>query len=269
MAEFIFPLRKRPDLSYHKDGNKRFFGADRNGRKHAGCDLIADPGTEILAMADGKVIQGPYPFTDIVFALEVKHANGMVVRYGEIAQRIPPGIRVGTSVSQGQVIAYVGRFRKGGSMLHLEMYAGTEEGSLSGGGEYKRRSDLIDPTDILDSAPLLGTAVLPPDSPEDKDASAKPYRKGRVSALVTSTLKVRGEASTASAVLAKLSPMSICRIVEEIAGSPYPPNCSTKWYKVKLDGQDGFVAADFIEVITPDSKPPQPPRKVKGRVNYP
>ena len=264
MGDFIFPLRKRPDENYTTGG--RGFGSNRSGgsRRHAACDLIADPGTEILAMADGKVIRGPSFFYEGTYALEVKHANGMVVRYGEISKLVPPGIKAGTEVSRGQVIASVGQLNSGSSMLHLEMYDGTEEGPLTVGGDnsFNRRADLVDPTPFLDAAHLVD------DSKEDKDTSAVPYRKGRVNALVTSTLKVRGEASTESVILTKLAPGATCKMVDEVTGSPYPPNNSTKWYKIKLYGQDGFVAADFIDVITDDSKPPQPTSSVSGRVNH-
>jgi SH3-like domain-containing protein len=232
--------------------------------------LIAPTGTEILAMADGKVIQGPYGFYSGTYALEVEHANGMVVRYGEIGLRVPAGIKAGTRVSRGQVIAYVGQLESGSHMLHLEMYDGSGEGPLTerGNNSYSRRSDLVDPTPYLDAAHLLGAAPVSDVSKEDKDASGVPYRQGRVSAQVTSTLKVRGEASTASVILAKLAPGATCKIVEDVAGDSYPPNNSTKWYKVKLEGREGFVAADFIDVITPGSKPPQAPSSVSGRVNH-
>jgi hypothetical protein len=134
-------------------------------------------------------------------------------------------------------------------------------GSLSGGGPYKRRRDLVDSTPYLDAAPLLD------DLQEDEDESGAPYRKGRVNALVTSTLKVRDKASTESEILAKLAPGATFKIIEEVEGSFYPPNNSTTWYKVKLAEQEGFVAADFIDVITPPLPPPEVFSSV-GRVNH-
>jgi len=90
-----FPLRKRPAASYHE--RPRAFGAPRaNGvRKHAGCDLYAPAGTEVLAVEDGTVLRGPYLFYDVVYALEVQHPSG-IVRYGEIARAAegsPPASR--------------------------------------------------------------------------------------------------------------------------------------------------------------------------------
>ena len=180
VAEFIFPLRKRPTLDY-KSG-AREFGAARAGgkRKHAGCDLKVPKGTEILCMANGKVIRGPYPFYEGTYALEVQHENGLVVRYGEISAKVPQGISSGVKVTQGQNIAFVGQLNSGNSMLHLEMYAGTKTGTLTQTGTpYKRRADLLDPTSYLDSAILIDAAgeamgALPQAVPEDRSETAEP-----------------------------------------------------------------------------------------------
>ena len=153
-----FPLRKRSGVSY-KTG-KRYFGAPRTtstggSRAHAGCDLIVPRGTEILAVADGQVLQSPYPFYSGTYALEVRHEGGFVVRYGEI-MGAAAGVTQGAKVRRGQVIAYVGQLESGSAMLHLEMYAGTQEGALTVRGirPFQRRSDLIDPTTYLDQAVL-------------------------------------------------------------------------------------------------------------------
>lgn len=260
MANFIFPLREKPAADYHTGA--REFGANRaGGRKHAGCDLKAPPGTEIVAMANGEVIRGPYFFYEGTYALEIKHANGMVVRYGEISQKVLVGIKEGTRVSQGQVIALVGKLDSGNSMLHLEMYKGTESGALTqSGNKFKRRSDLVDPAPYLDAAPLLGSSLS-----EEVDAV---HRKGRVNARVTSTLKVRDKASADSVIVYKLAPGATCKILEDVTGSPYLPDNSTKWYKVEHEGQQGFVAADFIDVVSAGQEPPQTPSSVDGQVNH-
>ncbi len=70
----IFPMRARPSDSYH-DGSRKF-GADRdNGRKHAGCDLYAPIGTDILAVKNGIIINGPSEFAGGTYALEVDHGD--------------------------------------------------------------------------------------------------------------------------------------------------------------------------------------------------
>jgi len=155
----IFPLKFRPPEDYH--GGARNFGADRdNGRKHAGCDLIAPIGTEIMAVKDGKVAFGPYEFAGGTYAIEVDHGD-IIIRYTEIQDTFPPGIKAGVTVKQGQVIAYVGAYHaKNGKikhMLHFEMYSKKSAGGLTrrDNPPYQRRSDLKDPTDFLDNAELL------------------------------------------------------------------------------------------------------------------
>jgi murein DD-endopeptidase MepM/ murein hydrolase activator NlpD len=156
-----FPLRNRavpaftaPPLSR---GHHRYFGAprkDRHGnyRAHAGVDLIAAPGTPVLAVDDGKPIRFSPGFFDVTGALEVEHDNGLVVRYGEVSQ-VPGLVRAGV-VQRGQVVAYVQENSAGTAMLHIEFYAGTKQGSLSqpGANAFNRRGDLVNGTNYLMSA---------------------------------------------------------------------------------------------------------------------
>ncbi len=159
---FSFPLPILPGESYHTGGRK--FGAQRPGRKHAGCDLKVPTGTPICAIADGVVHLGPYPFYYGSYALEVNHGD-IRVRYGEILAtaavnkrlRILPEIKAGARVVKGQLIAYVGLMTDGSHMLHFECYSNPKWNSpLSDksktGGAFKRRSDLMDPTNLLDGA---------------------------------------------------------------------------------------------------------------------
>ena len=150
----LFPLRARPAADYHRAGLS--FGSDRDGgrRKHAACDLLAPLGTEILAVDDGVLIQAPYAFYHGTFALEVWHTY-FVVRYGEIS-RAAAGLRAGSTVTRGQVIAYVGRMHRD-SMLHFEMYSGFDSGPLTvrSNPPFQRRPDLMDPTGFLDRAVMI------------------------------------------------------------------------------------------------------------------
>lgn len=153
-----FPLRARPAESYREA--PRAFGSARDGgqRQHAGCDLYAEAGAEVLAVEDGQVIQGPYPFYDITAALEVRHPCG-VVRYGEISAEVMPGIHPGSAVTQGQVIAILADVGHGTArpnlppMLHFELYDGTAAGQLTDKTRppFMRREDLQDPADYLDT----------------------------------------------------------------------------------------------------------------------
>ena len=149
-----FPLPTRPTQDYHAGGLR--FASDRDGgRKHAACDLITDKGTSIYAVADGKVIEDPYPFYHGSKALEVDHGD-FTVRYGEISS-VVHGLVKGTQVSEGDLIAYVGKMTND-SMLHFEMYSNDATGPLTDRTKlpFQRRGDLMDPTDFLDNADLRG-----------------------------------------------------------------------------------------------------------------
>ncbi len=156
----IFPMRTRPVESYKEE--PRSFGSNRdNGtRKHAGCDLYAPIGTEILAVNDGIIAQGPSEFAGGTYALAVDH-GGFIVRYAEIMEKFPEGIKAGAQVRQGQVIGYVGKFVGKDStirhMLHFEMYKTNAKGALTDKNNppYMRRNDLENPTDFLDKAVLI------------------------------------------------------------------------------------------------------------------
>ena len=169
-----FPFEKSPATPYHGPGaGMRAFGARRSGgqRAHAGIDLYFPDFTPVLAMADGTVTRGPYPFYLKTFAIEVDH-GGFLARYGEVAPERTPFVQEGHHVTRGQQIGRVGILTKAGGgrlgvpsmMLHLEMYDKTETGNLTravgtsgrfmGGAPFLRRRDLIDPTGFLARAPL-------------------------------------------------------------------------------------------------------------------
>jgi SH3-like domain-containing protein len=241
MAQILFPLRKRPAYSY-KDGGREF-GACRSGcsRLHAGCDLLAPKGTEVLAIDNGTVIQGPYHFYDVVYALEVKHDSGIVVRYGEILQSLPRGISPGARVSRGQVIGYVGLMTSGSSMLHFEMYRGTVNGELTtGSGPYRRRSDLMDPTPFLDAA-LFGP-VTPPKPLQPGEARANDH--------VSTVLNLRSQPAVEASIVTTLSPGTVAKLVRSVTGGPYTAEGSSRndWFELETGGQAGFAAGYYVEV---------------------
>lgn len=153
----IFPFKFKPKKSY-KTGIRAFGTKRSNGkRKHAGCDLYGPKGATIRAIKYGKVIRS-YAFYLGTRALEVDHGD-VVVRYGEISG-VASGIKKGSIVKRGQLIAYVGElvFKSGTkmSMLHIELYKGTSKGALTVRGlkPYQRRNDLMNPTPYLNAAKM-------------------------------------------------------------------------------------------------------------------
>jgi murein DD-endopeptidase MepM/ murein hydrolase activator NlpD len=143
-----FPLAVVPQRTY-QSGSTRFGARRSKGtRKHAGCDLIATEGTKIYAIDDGTIIRGPYPFYRGTYAIEVKHTR-FVARYCEI-KGVVSGLKKGSVIKGGQLIAYVGRMHHS-SMLHFELYQGSNTGPLTqrSNTPYQRREDLLDPTPYL------------------------------------------------------------------------------------------------------------------------
>lgn len=145
-----FPLPFVPELSFKTAGRK--FGAQRDGgkRSHAGCDLIATLGTEILAIEDGIVYEASTPFYRGTNSMVVRHSSGCYVRYCEILAE-KEVLSKGTQVKAGEVIAKVGKMFVD-SMLHFELYSGQASGPFTqrGNGKFQRRSDLVDPTSLLE-----------------------------------------------------------------------------------------------------------------------
>ncbi len=144
-----FPTAAKPTHSY-TSGMRRFGAGRSGGRLHAACDLYRYKNEPIRSVAPGKVIRNLYKFYQGTYALEVRHSGGFVVRYGEMtSKRYVSG---GETVNMGQRIGNMGVVNSGccRPMLHFELYKGTKKGSLSGGGPgYRRRSDLMDPTQYL------------------------------------------------------------------------------------------------------------------------
>lgn len=147
-----YPLA-RPVNSYRSGAGA--FGANRaNGRKHAGCDLYAPPGTPVFAVASGIVGQLSTDFMGGnppgIGAVTINHTI-FVCRYAEIR----PMVKSGQSVRAGQQIGTVQNlvFRSGftTSMVHFEMFTGLLTGPLSDrkNPPRMRRKDLINPTFFL------------------------------------------------------------------------------------------------------------------------
>jgi murein DD-endopeptidase MepM/ murein hydrolase activator NlpD len=102
------------------------FGAPRDGgaRVHLGVDIIADEGQDLYAVVPGTI-------TKIwVASQEPRVGNGVRITmpdgtyffYGHM-QRVAPGIQVGTQVTAGQLLGWVGETGNAGiPHLHLEIH---------------------------------------------------------------------------------------------------------------------------------------------------
>lgn len=161
-----FPTFEKPTASYQISPRK--FGANRSGsRLHAACDLYQTAkGQGVRSISPGRVIRDLYYFYQGTFAIELKHQDGTVARYGEITGQRPPGFNKNLPISGGQTIGYVGKVSSNccEPMLHFERYKGTLTGPLTQpqANRYHRRADLIDATiDLL----AWEEATFPPTSP--------------------------------------------------------------------------------------------------------
>ncbi|MFV0309098.1 MAG: peptidoglycan-binding protein [Desertimonas sp.] len=103
------------------------WGAARsNGRVHLGVDILAAEGTPLQAVVTGRVTQiyTDRPGSLSGNGLKIATADGTYFFYAHL-QSLAPGIQVGSSVSAGQVVGYVGK--TGNTLtphLHLEIHPG-------------------------------------------------------------------------------------------------------------------------------------------------
>jgi len=87
---------------------------------HRGLDFAVPTNTPIMAAGNGTVIVAGY-HRDYGNYVQLRHANGYETLYGHMVA-FARGIRVGTTVSQGQVIGYVGTTGMStGPHLHYEV----------------------------------------------------------------------------------------------------------------------------------------------------
>lgn len=76
-------------------------------RPHLGVDYAAPAGTEVVAIADGVVTEKRWDSKGGGNILKIRHANNYISGYLHLKGYVK-GIAVGSRVSQGQPIAYVG-----------------------------------------------------------------------------------------------------------------------------------------------------------------
>ncbi len=101
--------------------NSRFHPILRRWRAHRGVDYAADAGTPIEATADGVVTRRGWSDT-YGRVIDVRHSNGFATRYAHM-QGFASGTSVGSRVTQGQTIGYVGMTGMAtGPHLHYEMH---------------------------------------------------------------------------------------------------------------------------------------------------
>jgi murein DD-endopeptidase MepM/ murein hydrolase activator NlpD len=100
--------------------NRSFTGFRGSMVMHEGVDLVAAPGTPILAAADGVVV-GAEPKGRYGNWLEIAHDGKLATVYGHLSA-FAPGIEPGVRVEQGDVVGFTGMTgRTTGPHLHFEL----------------------------------------------------------------------------------------------------------------------------------------------------
>ena len=118
-------LMKPIELSRISSGftNSRFHPILRRWRAHRGVDYAADSGTPVQATGSGVVIRRGWG-DSYGRVIDVRHPNGFLTRYAHLSGWAR-GSAVGSRVTQGQVIGYVGMTGLAtGPHLHYEMHVG-------------------------------------------------------------------------------------------------------------------------------------------------
>jgi murein DD-endopeptidase MepM/ murein hydrolase activator NlpD len=271
-----FPVRsthrRRGEVAYRSEDGRRWgsggrrFGASRgNGqRRHAGIDLYARRGDEVVACQDGT-ITAFYGFCcgqqKTSWALVVDHGD-LVINYGEVEpdslSRL--GLSRGASVRAGQVIAHIGRNPGGSSMLHFETYAPGTAATLRWPAGSPPPPGLWDPTRyllLLTPTPLSGAA----DQPVLRRGSRGPAVRRLQAALTAAGFPTvvdgdfgpsteaavralqRGRGLVVDAVVGTRTWAALADVVSE--SEVVPPDA---WDEVRLvddENADGTAAGDF------------------------
>jgi peptidoglycan hydrolase-like protein with peptidoglycan-binding domain len=95
-----------------------------NGRVHLGVDIAAKEGKELYAVTSGTVTKVYSPATDSLAGngLRITRPDGTYFFYAHLSA-LAPGIQVGSRVTAGQVVGYVGKTGNAGvPHLHLEVH---------------------------------------------------------------------------------------------------------------------------------------------------
>jgi murein DD-endopeptidase MepM/ murein hydrolase activator NlpD len=95
-------------------------------RQHKGTDYAAATGTPVRAIGDGVVTRQGWG-SGYGNVLEIRHRNGFVTRYGHLS-RFGSGVHVGSHVTIGQTVAFVGSTGLAtGPHLHFEVLVNGEQ----------------------------------------------------------------------------------------------------------------------------------------------
>lgn len=147
----------------YKQGMAQFGWRRPGGRVHAACDIYAPLKSDVVAVADGTIVESG-EFYLKTQAIAIRHEGIGIIRYGEILEIPKEFLKIDAPVKAGDVIGKVGQVIKVSPMLHFELFDGTKSGILTDrrkgieyynedvlkNANYQRRADLMNPTKLLD-----------------------------------------------------------------------------------------------------------------------
>jgi murein DD-endopeptidase MepM/ murein hydrolase activator NlpD len=161
-----------------KSGSNGSFWRNRGDRYHCGIDIYAPPGSEVLSIEDGKVVDlGIFTSPDRksywnnTYYVVIENKSGTFSKYAELSD---VKVKIGETIRAGQLLGRVGtvlniaainktspvyiqRLKKNRrhSMLHFELYTSLpKQGKEYLGGNWfrdKEPENLLDPTEYLRS----------------------------------------------------------------------------------------------------------------------
>lgn len=115
-SSYLWPLQSSKNIT-------SYFGW-RNGRNHNGIDIAASSGSQIIAVASGKVITNTYDASGYGYYIVVEQNDGIKAYYGHMKSASP--LTVGSNVKAGDVVGMVGSTGNStGNHLHLEFRKGS------------------------------------------------------------------------------------------------------------------------------------------------
>ena len=138
----ILPVRTDADFKVTSMYGMRTNPVDDTKKMHLGIDLAAPVGTDVLATADGEVIEARNRTDGYGVVVTLQHGETYQTRYAQLSEL---KVAVGDEVERGQVIALTGNSgRSTGPHLHYEVYK--DEEAVSPVGYIKNYRFKVRPT---------------------------------------------------------------------------------------------------------------------------
>ena len=88
-----------------------------SGKLHKGVDFYSKTGGQVLAAADGVIVEAVYR-DDYGYMIIIDHGNGVYTRYAHL-QRFARGVEAGRTVKRGDKLGPIGRSGAYTSIVHL------------------------------------------------------------------------------------------------------------------------------------------------------